>query len=64
VRIRNSLAGLRVVDMRAAFLPAESVLDQAALDKYGYLRSAYLQRRRSLIYDGRPPREEEEFLEE
>lgn len=58
VRVRNSLAGLRLVEQRAVLLPAESVLEQAALDKYGYLRSAYLQRRRSLIYDGRPPRED------
>jgi phospholipid-binding lipoprotein MlaA len=58
VRVRNSLAGLRLVEQRAVLLPAESVLEQAALDKYGYLRSAYLQRRQSLIHDGHPPRED------
>jgi phospholipid-binding lipoprotein MlaA len=25
------------------------------MDKYAFLRDAYLQRRRSLIYDGNPP---------
>ena len=30
------------------------LLDQAALDPYVYMRSAYLQRHRSLIYDGSP----------
>ena len=55
---RYGLSALRVVDLRAGFLPAEKVLDSAALDKYSYLRSAYLQRRRSLIFDGNPPREE------
>ncbi|HYL87127.1 MAG TPA: VacJ family lipoprotein, partial [Burkholderiales bacterium] len=30
---------------------------EAALDKYVFQRDAYLQRRRSLVYDGRPPRE-------
>ena len=58
VRVRNVLFATRVVDKRASFLPAERVLDQAALDKYNYLRSAYQQRRRSLVYDGRPPRED------
>ena len=58
VRVRNSAKALRITDQRASFLPAEKVLEQAALDKYNYLRSAYQQRRRSLIYDGKPPREE------
>lgn len=58
VRTRNTLKGLRLIDLRAGFLPAEQVLEQAALDKYNYLRSAYLQRRRSLVYDGRPPKED------
>ena len=58
VSTRNSLSALRLVDIRAELLPAEKVLEQAALDKYSYLRSMYLQRRRSLIYDGKPPRED------
>jgi phospholipid-binding lipoprotein MlaA len=33
------------------------VLGEAALDRYVFQRDAYLQRRRSLVYDGRPPRE-------
>ena len=49
---------VKYVDVRAQLLPAEKILEQAALDKYEYLRSAYLQRRRNLIYDGKPPREE------
>lgn len=57
VATRNSLAGLRVVSNRANLLDAEKVLDEAALDPYTFLRDAYLQQRRSLIYDGNPPRE-------
>ena len=53
---RNSLVALRVVDIRASLLPADKVIEEAALDKYAYIRDAYLQRRRSQIYDGRPPR--------
>jgi phospholipid-binding lipoprotein MlaA len=60
VSTRNSLIALRVVNDRADLLPAEKVLEEAALDKYAYVRDAYLQRRRSLIYDGNPPREAEE----
>lgn len=54
---RNSLSALRLINERAALLPADKIIEEAALDKYSYLRDAYLQRRRSLVYDGRPPRE-------
>jgi phospholipid-binding lipoprotein MlaA len=38
---------------------ASRILEEAALDKYVFQRDAYLQRRRSLVYDGHPPREKE-----
>jgi phospholipid-binding lipoprotein MlaA len=57
VRTRNTLLGLRMTSDRAGLLPADKVIAEAALDKYSYVRDAYLQRRRSLVYDGRPPRE-------
>jgi phospholipid-binding lipoprotein MlaA len=47
--------GTRVVNLRANLLELEGVLDQAALDRYAFLRDAYLQRRRNQIYDGNPP---------
>ncbi|MEO8124593.1 MAG: VacJ family lipoprotein [Burkholderiales bacterium] len=43
---------LRVVNTRAGLLDASKLLDQIALDKYGFIRDAYLQRRGSLIRDG------------
>ena len=58
VAVRNSLTGLNVVSDRANLLDAEKVLDEAALDRYTFIRDAYLQQRRSLIYDGNPPREQ------
>ena len=59
VPVRNSLAGLRVVDTRASLLPTDKVIEDAAFDKYNYIRDAYLQNRRSEIRDGRPaPRED------
>jgi phospholipid-binding lipoprotein MlaA len=59
-RLYWSLWGLEKVRTRANLLKAESVLDQAALDKYTFIRDAWLQRRRSQVYDGNPPREKEE----
>lgn len=56
VRTRNVLVGARVIDVRASLLPAEKLVDEAALDRYQFIRDAYLQRRRNLVYDGNPPR--------
>jgi phospholipid-binding lipoprotein MlaA len=52
---RLTLTGVRVVNTRANLLRATGVFDDIALDKYTFLRDAYLQRRRSLVYDGNPP---------
>ena len=52
---RNALWGTRIVDRRAQLLDASKVFDAAALDPYEFLRDAYIQRRRNLIYDGKPP---------
>jgi len=56
IALRNSLVGFRFVDTRASLLPAEKVLAAAALDRYLFVRDAYLQLRRNLVYDGNPPR--------
>jgi phospholipid-binding lipoprotein MlaA len=50
------LWGLDKVRLRANLLKAETVLEQAALDRYSFIRDAWLQRRRSQVYDGHPPR--------
>jgi phospholipid-binding lipoprotein MlaA len=60
VALRNSIYGVGYVDARAQALPAESVLDTAALDRYRFLRNAYLKARRYQVYDGKPPPEEDE----
>lgn len=56
IRLRNTLVALRLVDIRAGLLPADKVIDEAALDKYAYIRDGYMQRRRNQVYDGVPPR--------
>jgi phospholipid-binding lipoprotein MlaA len=53
---RNVLLATRLISDRAEFLKADKVIEEAALDKYSYVRDAYLQRRRSLIHDGNPPK--------
>ena len=60
VPVHNSLYGTRAINNRANLLDASSVIDQAALDKYSFVREVWLQRRRNLVHDGNPPREREE----
>jgi phospholipid-binding lipoprotein MlaA len=57
--VQWGLSALQVVNVRAGLLAASKVLEGAALDKYSFVRDAYLQRRRSLVYDGDPPDEPE-----
>jgi len=45
----------RIVDLRASLLSAEKLIEGAALDRYSFVRDAYLQRRRNQVYDGNPP---------
>ncbi|MCK6431625.1 MAG: VacJ family lipoprotein [Burkholderiaceae bacterium] len=59
VRDQNGARVLQVLDTRARLLSASRVLDDIALDKYTFLRDAYLARRRSQIYDGNPPEDED-----
>lgn len=54
VPTRNTLIALRAINTRADLLPADKIIEEAALDKYAYIRDGYLQRRRNLIYDGAP----------
>lgn len=52
---RYSLTALQLINNRANLLGASRVLDDIALDKYTFIRDAYLQRRRSLVFDGNEP---------
>ncbi len=51
-RTQVALTALQLINARANLLGASQVLDDIALDKYTFLRDAYLQRRRSLVFDG------------
>ncbi|OLL29559.1 ABC transporter [Burkholderia sp. SRS-W-2-2016] len=48
-----ALYGLNVVNTRANLLGASDVLEGAALDKYSFVRNAYLQRRQYLLSNNR-----------
>ncbi|HUL97601.1 MAG TPA: VacJ family lipoprotein [Usitatibacter sp.] len=55
-----TLWGLDKIQERAHLLKAESIVEGAALDRYTFVRDAWLQRRRNQVYDGSPPPEKEE----
>jgi phospholipid-binding lipoprotein MlaA len=59
IGVRNRTSALRVVSRRTDLLDAKAAVDMAALDGYEFTRDFYLERRRALVHDGRPPREDE-----
>lgn len=54
---RNALLALELIQRRADLLGAGGVMGQIALDRYVFVREAYLARRRSAVYDGEPPQD-------
>lgn len=56
---RTGATALNLINLRATYLQAGDVVDGAALDKYSFMRDAYLQRQLNKVYDGNPPEEEE-----
>lgn len=57
-----AINGAAVIDKRAGLLDADRYLDES-LDPYVALRTAYLQKRQSKVYDGNPPKEKFDFGE-
>jgi phospholipid-binding lipoprotein MlaA len=60
VWVRNVIYGIGAVDARANALDATSLIEQASIDPYTFVRRSYLQRREYQVYDGKPPPEKEE----
>jgi phospholipid-binding lipoprotein MlaA len=58
---RWSLRGLDIINQRAGLLRVERALAGAEIDPYTFRRSAYLQQRRNLVYDGNPPTARPDF---
>ncbi len=61
ISTRNILWGTRIVNRRAELLDTTSIVETAALDPYEFIRDAYLQRRRNLVYDGNPPADKDDI---
>jgi phospholipid-binding lipoprotein MlaA len=54
---RYAITALELLNTRTNLLQAGNFVDSVALDKYSFLRDAYLSRRRDALYDGAPPME-------
>ena len=54
------VSATRFADMRARLLENDKTLEDASLDKYEFMREAYLQRRQHLVHDGNPPKSNED----
>jgi phospholipid-binding lipoprotein MlaA len=59
-----TLVTINLVDRRADLLEAGDVLDEAAVDRYAFMRELYLQRRKSVINDGEASMDDELFEED
>jgi phospholipid-binding lipoprotein MlaA len=55
VALGNSLMALELADGRATLLPITDMVEQVALDKYSFVRDAWLQRRRNLVGNHKTP---------
>lgn len=54
------VSATRFADMRARLLENDKTFEDASLDKYEFMREAYLQRRQHLVHDGNPPKSNED----
>jgi phospholipid-binding lipoprotein MlaA len=52
-----TLTAANIVNIRANALPADALLEQQ-FDTYLFIRTAYLQHRQAMVYDGNPPPED------
>lgn len=53
---------IEITDTRADLLSSEKIIDEAAFDRYDFIKNAYRQQRHYLVHDGNPPlTDEDEF---
>jgi phospholipid-binding lipoprotein MlaA len=52
------IGGMEVINVRTKLLQTLALLDDVALDKYAFVRDAYLARRRDAVFDGAAPMED------
>ncbi|MES1981151.1 MAG: VacJ family lipoprotein [Pseudomonadota bacterium] len=58
VETRNQLYSADLLSTRAALLSREKALDDDMIDRYAFIRDAYLQYRNNLVFDGNVPHDE------
>lgn len=58
---RWGLVALNGINLRAQLLGVDDVADSAALDKYTFIKNAYMQRRLNMVYDGNPPVDDADY---
>jgi phospholipid-binding lipoprotein MlaA len=63
---RNEAFALEIVEQREGLLDAGELLDDASIsgDTYNFVRDGWLQRRRNQVYDGNPPPDPDDVLDE
>jgi|SRR5690554_2762380 len=49
IPVRNTTLGLYAVDLREGLLDADELVNRTALDRYSFIRDAYLQRRDAMV---------------
>lgn len=54
------ITAMDIINVRARVLKLDRTLEES-FDPYAFLRSGYLQNRRSLVYDGNPPPQEDDY---
>ncbi len=60
VATRNIIYAIGGLDLKAHLLEFEDLADKASLDRYVFIRRSYLQRREYQVYDGQPPKRQDE----
>lgn len=50
-----------VTDKRAGLMTTEKIVDEAAIDRYAFIKQSYVQHRNYLIFDGNLPEEDDLF---
>lgn len=54
---------VEVTDTRADLLTSEKIVDEAAVDRYDFIKNAYLQNREYQVYDGNPPEQKDDDID-
>jgi len=53
VPLRNTILAVAAIDLRASLLDADDLVNRIALDRYSFIRDAFLQRRKAMV-EGEP----------